>query len=274
MAFGFALLLLITTPIEVARACPVQINMERVAWVELNGIPSSTPMDLVSFYDRTSGLQLLTIVLLIALTLTAGVLIVERAAYYARASRQTRLFISLANDALFQGRPPDVCTLAARYRQSPVACVLDASLTPCAAGVRFSPSGRHTAATVQVARIARGLATLGAIAMTTPVVGAAIAVEGLIRFLRVSSVLEISSDVLQNWIADWLIGLLGALVVTFIAFLAHLLLSATAIRLLLEIDRSSLAFISRIADSSERPRVESRLLVPATTEISLSTRPL
>jgi hypothetical protein len=122
--------------------------------------------------------------------------------------------------------------------------------------------------------VARGLATLGAIAMTTPIVGAAFAVEGLIRCLRVSSVLEITPDVLQIWIADWLIGLLGALVVTFVATWAHRLLSATANRLLLEMDRASLAFISRIANCSDRPRDESRLLVPATTEIWLGTRPL
>ena len=275
MAFGFACILLVMTHVVIARACPVPMHLDRVAWVDLECTPSNTPMDLVSFYDRTSGLQLFTLALLIVLTLGAAALIVERVVHYSRAIRQTRLFISLANDALFQDRPHDVILLAERFRHCPVACVVNASLTPDAVGVQFSPFGCHTAATAQVAKVAQGLATLGAIAMTTPIVGAVLAVEGLIRCLRLSSVLQISSDVLQNWIADWLIGLLIGLVVAFAATWAHRLLSATANRLLLEMDRISLALISRITSSLERSRRDGRLLMPVTAEIeSFATRPL
>jgi biopolymer transport protein ExbB/TolQ len=275
MAFGFACILLVMTHVVIAPACPVPMHVDRVVWVDLECTPSNTPMDLVSFYDRTSVLQLFTLALLIVLTLGAAALIVERAVHYSRASRQTRRFVSLANDALFQDRAHDVVLLAARFRHSPVACVVNASLTPGAAEDRFSSFGRHTAATVQVARVARGLATLGAVATTTPIVGAVLAVEGLIRCLRVSSVFEISPDVLQNWIADWLIGLLIGLVVAFVATWAHRLLAATANRLLLEMDRLSLAFISRIPSSSEEPANEVRLLRSATIEIgSFATRRL
>lgn len=276
IAFGLGFLLLVMTQVVIARACPPDpINMDRVVSVELKCIPSNTPMDLVSFYDRTSGLQLLTLALLPVLTLAAAALIVERVVHYSRASRQTRLFISLANDALFQDRAHHVILLAAHFRHSPVACVVNASLTPAAGGIQFSSFGRHTAATAQVAKVARGLASLGAIAMTTPIVGSVLALEGLIRCLRVSSELQISPDVLQNWIADWLVALLIGMVVAFVAIWAHRLLSATANRLLLEMDRISLAFISRIASSTEWPQIDRRLPVPATTEIgSCATRPL
>jgi hypothetical protein len=232
-------------------------------------------MDLVSFYDRTSGLQLLTLALLFVLTLAAAALIVDRVIHYSRASRQTRLFISLANDALFHDRAHDVILLAARFRHSPLACVVNASLTPGAVGVQFSPFGRHSASTAEVAMVVRGLASLGAIAMTIPIVASILAVEGLIRCLRVSSELQISPDVLQNWAADWLIALLVGMVVALAATWAHRLLSATANRLLLGMDRLSLAFIARITSSSERLRNEGRLIAPVTTELrNFDTRPL
>ncbi|HWO02249.1 MAG TPA: hypothetical protein VNS63_23590 [Blastocatellia bacterium] len=274
-ALGFAFILSVITQGMVAAACPVQMDVDRVAWIELKSTPSDTPMDLVSFYDRTSSLQLFTLGLLFVLMLAAAALIVERAIYYYRAGRQARLFISLANDALFQARAHDVTFLSARFRLSPVACVVNASLRTIAADVQYSAFGRHIAETAQVERVVRGLATLGAIAMTTPIVGAALAVQGLIRWLRVSTALEISADVLQRWIADWLIGLLISLVLAFVATWAHRLLSATANRMLLEMDRLSLAFISRIASSTHRSQNAGRLLVPATAEIrSFATRPL
>ena len=269
LALGFAFLLVVMTQVVITRACTAPpIDMRSVVSVELVCTPSNTPMDLVSFYDRTSGLQLLTLALLFVLTLAAAALIVDRVIHYSRASRQTRLFISLANDALFHDRAHDVILLAARFRHSPLACVVNASLTPGAVGVQFSPFGRHSASTAEVARVVRGLASLGAIAMTIPIVASILAVEGLIRCLRVSSELQISPDVLQNWAADWLIALLAEMVVALAATWAHRLLSPTANRLLLEMDRLSLAFIARIASSSERLRNEGRLLAPVNSGTS------
>ena len=121
----------------------------------------------------------------------------------------------------------------------------------------------------------RGLAALGAIAMTTPIIGAAAAVEGLIRCLRVSSMLPISSDVLQNWVADWLLALLFAMALGFAATWAHRLLCAKANRLVVEMDRLSLAMISRIMDPAERAQARPLLTASPTGEIGrLVTRSL
>jgi len=77
---------------------------------------------------------------------------------------------------------------------------------------------------------------------------------------------SISSDVLQNWVADWLLALFFGLALGFAATWAHRLLSAKASRLLVEMDRLSLALIIRIIDPSERPRVR-RLMAAPTSEI-------
>jgi hypothetical protein len=224
-------------------------------WVDLNYAPSNLPMDLVSFYDRTSGFQFVAWGGLFICALAGIALVVERSIYYSRASRQTQLFMSLANEALVYHQPGDALRLAAAFPASPVACVVNASFT---AGnsepLQFSTAARHIASTSKTAHVVRGLPALGALAMSTPTIGASAAVEGLIRCLRVSSMRPMSSDVLQNWVADWLLALLFALAIGFAATWAYRLMSARANQLLLEMDRLSLAIISRIIDPAERPR--------------------
>jgi MotA/TolQ/ExbB proton channel family len=264
---------------RVARACPLSQPPQgpwSAVWVDLKSSPPNIPMDLVSFYDRTSGFQFAAWAGLFIFALAGIAVVVDRSINYSRASRQTRLFMSLANDALVYEQPVDALRLAAAFPASPVAWVVNASLTAGNSGeFQFSTSARHIAATSKTADVVRGLAMLGAIAMTTPIVGAAAAVEGLIRCLRVSSMLPISSDVLQNWVADWLLALLFALALGFAATWAHRLLSAKANRLVVEMDRLSLAIISRIMDPAERPRARAHLVASSTAEIGrLLTRPL
>ncbi len=249
-------------------ACPVTVGPRNFVWVDLKSMPSNTPMDLVSFYDRSSGLQFAAWVALVILALAGMGLIVERSINYNRASRQTRQFMSLVGEALVYGRPDHALPLASHFPASPVACVVNASLKPGEPGeCQFSTAARNIAATAKTADVVRGLATLSGIAMTTPIIGAAAAIEGLIRCLRVSSVLPISADVLQNLVADWMVGLLAALGVAFVATWAHRLLCAKATRLLVEMDRLSLATISRIMEPAERPRTGARLLAPQIHEI-------
>jgi len=228
-------------------------------------------MDLVSFYDRTSGMQLIAWAGLFIFALTGIVLVIERSINYSRASRQTQLFMSLANSALIYEQPLDALGLSSSFPASPVACVVNASLMRTnQSEYHFSTASRHIAASSKTAEVVRGLATLGAVAMTTPLIGAAAAVEGLMRCLRVSSVVPISSDVLQNWVADWLLALLFSLALGIAATWAHRLLSARANRLLLEMDRLSLALICRIVDPAERPRARPLLIASETAEIGRS----
>lgn len=280
LAVGSALgLCLLVSGERVARACPLLQPAQdpwSYVWVDLKRSPTNIPMDLVSFYDRTSGFQFVAWGGLFIFALGGIALVVERSIKYSRASRQTRLFMSLANEALVYQQPIDALRLASAFPSSPVACVVDASLTPGQQGeVQFSTASRHLAASAKTADVVRGLATLGAIAMTTPIIGSAAAVEGLIRCLRVSSIGPISSDVLQNWVADWLLTLLFALALGFAGTWAHRLLSAKANRLVVEMDRLSLAIISRIMDPAERPRARPLLIASSTAEIGrLVTRPL
>ena len=271
LAFGSTLGFgLLVSGERVARACPLSQPPQgpwSAVWVDLKSSPTNIPMDLMSFYDRTSGVQFVAWVGLFISALAAIALIVERSIKYSRASRQTRMFMSLANNALLYEQPVDALRLTANFPASAVACVVNASLTPGNRGeFEFSTAARHITASSKTADVVRGLAVLGAIAMTTPIIGAAAAVEGLIRCLRVSSMLPISSDVLQNWVADWLLALFFALALGFAATWAHRLLSAKANRLLVEMDRLSLALIIRIIDPSERPRVR-RLMAAPTSEI-------
>lgn len=261
---------------RVAGACPVPRDPWSAVWVDLRSTPTNIPMDLVSFYDRTSGLQFVAWAGLFIFALAGIALVVERSINYSRASRQTRLFMSLANEALVYEQPVDALRLASAFPSSPVACVVRASFTPDQPGkVQFSTASRHIAASAKTADVVRGLATLGAIAMTTPIIGAAAAVEGLIRCLRVSSIVPISSDVLQNWVADWLLALLFAMALGFAATWAHRLLSARANRLVVDMDRLSLAIITRIIDPAERPRARPPLIASPTAEIGrLVTRSL
>ncbi|MEK6324602.1 MAG: hypothetical protein AABN33_23415 [Acidobacteriota bacterium] len=254
---------------RVARACPVPQDPFSAVWVDLRSTPTTNvPMDLVSFYDRTSGFQFVAWAGLFICALAGIALVIERSITYSRASRQTRLFMSLADEALVYEEPVAALRLASAFPASPVACVVDASLTPGNSGeCQFSTAARHIAASSKTADVVRGLATLGAIAMTTPIIGAAAAVEGLIRCLRVSSIIPISSDVLQNWVADWLLALLSALALGFAATWAHRLLSAKANRLVVEMDRLSLAIVSRIMDPAERPRARPSLIASPTAEI-------
>ncbi|HLF83919.1 MAG TPA: hypothetical protein VI837_07090 [Blastocatellia bacterium] len=224
-------------------------------------------MDLVSFYDRTSGFQFAAWAGLFIFALAGIALVVERSIKYSRATRQTGLFMSLANEALVYQQPIDALRLARAFPSSPVASVVSASLTPGQPGeVQFSTASRHIAASAKTADVVRGLATLGAIAMTTPIIAAAAAVEGMIRCLRIASLVPISSDVLQNWVADWLLALLFALALGFAATWAHRLLAAKANSLVVEMDRLSLAIISRIMDPAERPRARPMLIASSTAE--------
>jgi biopolymer transport protein ExbB/TolQ len=227
-------------------------------------------MDLVSFFDRASGVQFLVWAGLFILALAGISLVVERASYYSRASRETKLFLSVANDALIYQQPVDALRLASLFPSSPVARVVDACLTSGHGGeVRFSTARRHIAATAKTMDVARGLATLSAIAMTTPIIGAGALIEGLIRCFREASISPISSDVLHNRVADWLLTLLAALALGFAATWAHRLLSAKANRLILEMDRLSLAMISRIIDPTERLRSGPLPITPPTSEIKI-----
>ena len=252
---------------RVARACPVPQDPWSAVWVDLRSSPTNLPMDLVSFYDRTSGFQFAAWAGLFIFALAGIALVVERSIKYSRATRQTGLFMSLANEALVYQQPIDALRLARAFPSSPVASVVSASLTPGQPGeVQFSTASRHIAASAKTADVVRGLATLGAIAMTTPIIAAAAAVEGMIRCLRIASLVPISSDVLQNWVADWLLALLFALALGFAATWAHRLLAAKANSLVVEMDRLSLAIISRIMDPAERPRARPMLIASSTAE--------
>lgn len=233
-------------------------------------------MDLVSFYDRTSGFQFVAWAGLFILALAGVALTIERAIKLSRAGRQTKLFLSLANEALTYERPSEALRLARHLISSPVAFVVNASVVMLQSGeFRFSSAARHVATTAKATEIMQGLAMLGAIAMTTPMIAAAASVEGLIRYLRFSSIIPFSSDVLQNWVADWLICLLAGWVLAFFAIWAHRLLSAKANRLLLEMDRLSLAIVCRIMTPTEGPPLMPQLLSPETSEIaSLDTQPI
>lgn len=258
--------------LTVAPLCPIPMPQVpwSLAWVDLKSTPTDIPMDLVSFYDRASGVQFLVWAGLFIFALAGISLVVERASYYSRASRETKLFLSVANDALIYQQPVDALRLASLFPSSPVAWVVDACLTAGHAGeVRFSTARRHIAATAKTTDVARGLATLSAIAMTSPIIGAGAMIEGLIRCFRTASISPISADVLHNWVADWLLTLLAALALGFAATWAHRLLSAKANRLILEMDRLSLAMISRIIDPAERPRAGPLPITPPTSEIKI-----
>jgi hypothetical protein len=72
-----------------------------------------------------------------------------------------------------------------------------------------------------------------------------------------------------------LLALLFALALGFAATWAHRLLSAKANHLVVEMDRLSLAIISRIMDPAERPRAGPHLVASPTAEIGkLVTRSL
>lgn len=252
--------------------CPISMPQVpwSVVWVDLKSVPTDIPMDLVSFYDRASGFQFLVWAGLFIFALAGISLVVERASYYSRASRETKLFLSAANDALIHQQPVDALRLASVFPSSPVAWVVDACLTSDYGGkVRFSPARRHMAATAKTVDVGRGLAMLSAIAMTTPIIGAGVLIEGLIRCFRAASISPISSDVLHNWVADWLLTLLAALALGFAATWAHRLLSAKANRIILEMDRLSLAMISLITDPAERPLAVPLPITPPTSEIKM-----
>src|SRR5213083_1229055 len=138
------LLLLLNGERSIVRACPMPMDPWRAVWVDLNSAPSNMPMDLVSFYDRTSGFQLVAWAGLFIFALVGMALVIERSINYSRASRQTRLFMSLANDALIYEQPVDALRLASAFPASPVACVVDASLAPGNSGqFQFSTAARH-----------------------------------------------------------------------------------------------------------------------------------
>ena len=82
----------------VARACPYfapEGNRGRdFAWVELNSFPSSTPMDLVSFYDRTSGLQFVAWAGLLVFALAGIAMVVERSVRFSRESTNPAVHVA------------------------------------------------------------------------------------------------------------------------------------------------------------------------------------
>ena len=184
--------------------------------------------------------------------------------------------MSRANEALICDRPIEALGVASDFPASPIACVIAASISPGpSAEFHFSTAARQIAVSSMTADLVRGLPSLCAIAMTAQIIGSAAAVEGLIRCLRISSVVPISSDVLQNWVADWLAAMLWALVIGLAATWAHRLLSAKANRLIIEMDRLSLAMIDRIIDPTERPRIRPSLTaLPTAGMRSPVTRPL
>lgn len=97
LAVGSTLsLCLLVSGERVARACPIPLPAPRsVVWVDLTSSPTNMPMDLVSFYDRTSAFQFAAWGGLFILALAGMVLVVERSISYSRALRQTRRFVSL-----------------------------------------------------------------------------------------------------------------------------------------------------------------------------------
>lgn len=244
------------------RACPrVYYPPASFVMVDLKYIPPDAAMSLLAWYDRSTTLQKAGWAILLVLALATAVLMINRTVKYVRASRQNWLFISLANDLVID-QPAAALSVASNFTASPVARVVSASVSKVERDeFKLSTTARHFAISALTVELTRGLATLGAIATATPLLGAAVATDRLIYYLRSNISFELTASVLQLWMSDWLLCLLAALVLASIATWAHRLLAAKANRLLLEMDRLSLAITSRILNPAERPPV--RLLLPA-----------
>jgi len=258
-------------------ACPLRLPLpppRSFVQVDLRYIPSTTPMELLSFYDRASVLELLILLLLFCSAAGALALIIERSTCYARAHRQTRSFLWAAKEAFALEETADLVFLASLYPRSPLANVISVSLIPDRTdNYSFSPSGRQLACAVKVREVARGLTILSGIAMTAPLLGAAAAVEGMMRYLRISSVLFISSDILKEWSSEWLGILLASLSIGFAVVWAHRLLSASANRLLSEMDRLSLALINRAGEIPAMLQVHPHVQTQTRESTRSDTRP-
>ena len=218
------------------RACPVPFwpspfySPESFVMVELKSIPPDAAMTLLGWYDRSTTLQKAGWAILLVLALATAVLMINRTAKYVRASRQNWLFISLAND-LVTDQPAAALSVASNFTASPIARVVSASVRQAERDeFKLSTTARHFAITTLTVELTRGLATLGAIAMATPLLGAAVATDRLIYYLRGNISFELNAAVLQVWMADWLLCLFASLLLAFIATWGHRLLAAKANR--------------------------------------------
>lgn len=208
--------------------------------------------NLYGMIEKINWVTLVAYLAMYALLCCAIGIVVERWLVYYYAERQTDGYATKMIAAIASHRIDEARNLAADYPKSPLAAVINASLHPtgiCATDDEGpSMEAWHHAMAVKTAELKRGLWELSAAGWTMPLLSGLILVVGIISTLQGMRAAE------GTGIASLAGGIARALCATVFSLLFgipslwfHKYLNAKCNRLVMEMERRSLAMLSLIA---------------------------